>query len=97
MAARVGLTVLGLLAMGPWLMTSLFLFVFRCDDTCSGNVAQSGRWLYTGQLLLTLPCVAAGLVGLVLMFVRSRWSPTPFLVAAAAGGVIWLIWVPGNA
>jgi hypothetical protein len=96
LAAKIALTLLAVAVLGYWMLWSLFLLVIRCDDTCSGDLATSGRWEYTGQFLLAAPCVAAGVIGLVLGFTRTRRPlATRLLGVSAAGGILWTLWVLG--
>lgn len=92
LAARIGLSALTLAALAYWLLWSALLFMFRCGDTCSGDPAAYERWQYAGQLAVVVASVVLGLAGLVLVIRPSR-SPTPFLAAAAAGGLVWVFWV----
>jgi hypothetical protein len=89
-----GVTLLAVGVIGLWLLFSLILWGFRCDENCGVGDAESWRW--TGQFVLAALGGSLGIAGLASGF-TSRWRMSLLLLGlSAVCALYWITWVLGS-
>ena len=85
------LSLAALAVVAGWAFFAWFVLVFRCDESCSGNQAES--WVYPGQAVLAGCGVVLALVAVVLGFTTRRQGYRAAATAWAVALVVWLTWL----
>jgi hypothetical protein len=88
---RAVLSLAALAVVGAWLLYAWLFLVLRCDESCSGDQAES--WVYPGQAVLAVTGAALALVAIALGFTRRRRGSRVAAAAAVVALVTWLAWL----
>lgn len=90
-ALRVVLSLAALAGLLYWALWFTVLFMFRCDENCSGGMYNS--WRYPAQFGLGVLGFGLGVVALALGFTRRRTAYRVCLLGSTAFILTWAVWV----
>ena len=87
---RAVLSLVALAVVAAWLLYAWLFLVLRCDESCSGDQAES--WVYPGQAVLAVTGAALTLAAIALGFTSRRRGYRVAAGTAVAALVTWLAW-----
>lgn len=88
---RAVFTLMASAVVAAWLFFAWFQLVFRCDDSCSGNQAES--WIYPGQFAVAVVGSLLAISSMVLGFKRREGAYRSLVVLSLVFFLSWVGWM----